>query len=124
MAVIASFRDLTVWQKAIALAEATYALTATLPQREQFELASQMRRAAASVPASIAEGHNGRTRKAYANHVAIALGSLAEFESHIELAIKLGLVDSSVTTPLLAQAGEVNRMLHALAHRLRAPART
>ena len=124
MAVIASFRDLAVWQKSITLAEGAYALAASLPRRDLFELASQMRRSATSVPANIAEGHNGRSRRAYANHISIALGSLAEFESHVELAIRLGLVDASAASPLLDRAGEVNRMLHALARGLRALPRT
>ena len=119
MAVIASFRDLLVWQKSIALAEDAYELAASLPRKDQFELGSQIRRAAASVPANIAEGHNGRSRRAYANHVAIALGSLAEFESHVELAARLRLVDPSIASPLLTRAGEINRMLHALARRLK-----
>ena len=124
MAIIASFRDLVVWQKSITLAEVAYGLADSLPRKDQFELASQMRRSAASVPANIAEGHNGRSRRAYANHIAIALGSLAEFESHVELAIRLGLLDPSVATPLLERATEVNRMLHALARGLKAPPRT
>ena len=119
MAAIASFRDLLVWQKSIALAEDAYEFAVSLPRKDQFELGSQIRRAAASVPANIAEGHNGRSRRAYANHVAIALGSLAEFESHVELAARLRLVDPSIASPLLARAGEINRMLHALARRLK-----
>jgi four helix bundle protein len=119
MAVIASFRDLLVWQKSIALAEDAYEFAVSLPRKDQFELGSQIRRAAASVPANIAEGHNGRSRRAYANHVAIALGSLAEFESHVELAARLRLVDPSIASPLLARASEINRMLHALARRLK-----
>ena len=119
MAVIASFRDLLVWQKSIALAEDAYEFAVSLPRKDQFELGSQIRRAAPSVPANIAEGHNGRSRRAYANHVAIALGSLAEFESHVELAARLRLVDPSIASPLLARAGEINRMLHALARRLK-----
>lgn len=119
MAVIASFRDLVVWKKSIALAEGAYALAASLPQRDQFELASQIRRSAASVPANIAEGHNGRSRRAYANHISIALGSLAEFESHVELTVRLGLAEPSAASLLLERAGEANRMLHALARGLK-----
>jgi len=121
VAIIASFRDLVVWQKSISLAEAAYRLAALLPRRDQLELGSQIRRAAASVPANIAEGHNGRSRRTYANHIAIALGSLAELESHIELAGKLGLIESKTGGSLLDLAGELNRMLHALAQRLREP---
>jgi four helix bundle protein len=124
MAIIASFRDLVVWQKSMTLAEDAYALAASLPRRDQFELASQMRRSAASVPANIAEGHNGRSRREYANHIAIALGSLAELESHVELAVRLRLAEPAAASPLLQRAGEVNRMLHALARGLRASPRT
>ena len=121
MAVIASFRDLTVWKKAITLAEAAYVLATALPRREQFELAAQIRRAAASVPANIAEGHNRHARRAYANHIAIALGSLAETESHVELAVRLRLLDVVEASRFLAQASEVNRMLHGLARALANP---
>jgi four helix bundle protein len=121
VAVIASFRDLTVWKKAITLAEAAYVLATALPRREQFELAAQIRRAAASVPANIAEGHNRHARRAYANHIAIALGSLAETESHVELAVRLRLLDVVEASRFLAQASEVNRMLHGLARALANP---
>ena len=111
------------WRKAIGLGETAYALTLLLPRDQQYELAGQIRRAAASVPANIAEGHNRHARRAYANHIAIALGSLAELESHVELANRLGLVDPAQARQLLAQADEVNRMLHALARALSAPRR-
>jgi four helix bundle protein len=124
VALIASFRDLQVWKKAITLAEAAYGLTTVLPRREQFELAAQIRRAAASVPANIAEGHNRRARRAYANHIAIALGSLAEVESHVELAIRLGLLGPANAQLFLEQAAEVNRMLHGLARALAQPPRS
>jgi len=124
VAVIASFRDLMVWKKSITLAEAAYALASSLPRREQFELAAQIRRAATSVPANIAEGHNRRARRAYANHIAIALGSLAEVESHIELAARLDLVDRTTAQRFFEQAAEVNRMLHGLARALSQPSRT
>jgi four helix bundle protein len=121
VAVIASFRDLSVWKKSIALAEAAYALSAAMPRDERFELVAQIRRAAASIPANIAEGHNRRARRAYANHVAMALGSLAEIESHIELSIRLGFLDPDQARPFLEQAAEVNRMLHGLARALNRP---
>jgi four helix bundle protein len=121
VAIIASFRELSVWKKSIALAEAAYALSAMMPRQDQFELAAQIRRAAASVPANIAEGHNRHARRAYANHVAIALGSLAELESHLELAARLGLAEPERLRSTLAQATEVNRMLHGLARALTKP---
>jgi four helix bundle protein len=73
------------------------------------------------VPANIAEGHNRHARRAYANHIAIALGSLAETESHVELAVRLRLLDVVEASRFLAQASEVNRMLHGLARALANP---
>jgi four helix bundle protein len=123
VAVIESFRNLAVWRKAIALSEVSYAIAASLPAQERFELGSQIRRAATSVAANIAEGHNRRARRAYANHVGIALGSLAELESHVELAIRVQMIDVEQVASFFDQAAEVNRMLHALARALSPPPR-
>ena len=73
-----SFRELTVWQKSHALVLATYKMTRRLPKEELFGLTSQMRRAAVSVPANIAEGFKKRGRPDKARHMNIAQASLEE----------------------------------------------
>jgi four helix bundle protein len=83
MAAITSYRDLQVWQRAMELATAVYQLAKFMPNREEYRLTGQMLRAAASVPANIAEGHMRGTRKDYANFVNIARGSLAELETFL-----------------------------------------
>ncbi len=81
MSSVKSFRDLVVWQKSMRLAAEAYRLGALMPKVEQFRLTNQLLRAAASIPANIAEGHARGTRKDYAHFVTIARGSLAETET-------------------------------------------
>ena len=121
MARIESYRDLVVWQKAMDLAAEAYRLASILPKSEQFRLTNQLLRAAASVPANIAEGHSRGTRKDYANFVSIARGSLAEVETFLMLAVKVGLIKQQEVATAMSVATEVSKMLTTLGHRLREP---
>ena len=78
---IDSFRDLPVWQVAMDLVTESYRLSRQLPDDERFGLTSQLRRAAVSVPANIAEGHGLSTTNGYINYPWIANGSLTELEN-------------------------------------------
>ncbi|WP_374688361.1 four helix bundle protein [Promineifilum sp.] len=118
MTQVSSYRDLVVWQKAMTLAEEVYRLSESFPSREQYGLTSQLRRAAVSVAANLAEGHSRATRKDYNHFVSIAMGSLAEVETYLILAGRLKLADKEVLTPLWHLAQEVSKMLTALHHRL------
>lgn len=82
--------DLRVWQDGIALVKLVYALTKTFPREELFGLTSQMRRAAVSIPANIAEGAARSTRKEFAYFLVIARGSLSELETLVLIATELG----------------------------------
>ena len=115
MDTIKSYRDLEVWRKAMELAQKCYELTANFPKREVYGLASQLRRAAVSIASNIAEGHSRRTRQAYLNHLSIALGSQSEVETQIDLASRLGFISKQSSEEILLLAGQVGRMLHALA---------
>jgi four helix bundle protein len=110
---LASYRDLVVWQKAMDLIAGCYAFTRGLPKEELFGLTSQMRRAAVSIAANIAEGY-GRPRQAYLNHISIAHGSLMELETHLLVSERVGYVPEGTIAPLLTRAAEVSRMLHGL----------
>jgi four helix bundle protein len=79
------FRELLVWRQAMDLARDCYLLTKHLPKEELYGLTSQMRRAAVSVPANIAEGNGRRTRKDYVGFLRIAQGSLRELETYLIL---------------------------------------
>lgn len=118
MTELASYRDLVVWQKAMALAEAVYRLSDTFPGREQFGITSQLRRAAVSIAANLAEGHARATRKDFAHFVSMSRGSLAEVETYLILVGRLQLADRQALAPIWHQAQEVGRMLNVLHQRL------
>src|SRR6266480_3776587 len=107
-----SFRDLLVWRKAHEFVLAVYAFTTGLPKQETYGLALQMRRAAISVPANIAEGFRRRGRADKARYMNMAEGSLEESRYYLILAQDLGYGDTrSLTTSL----EEVSRLLNAYA---------
>jgi four helix bundle protein len=113
-----SFRDLRVWQLAMDLFVAAHHLSRRLPRDERFELCSQLRRAAGSVAANIAEG-TGRTHLGdYLRHLSIARGSVREVESHLEATIRLGYVTVEDVAPVAELADHVSRMLLKLMRRL------
>ena len=92
---ITNFRDLEVWQSGIRLVEEIYQLTAAFPNREIYGLASQLRRAAVSVPANVAEGHNRGYTQGFLRFLSIAQGSLAELETELEIVCVLNYVRRS-----------------------------
>ena len=103
-----SFRDLTVWQKSHALVLDVYKLTQRLPKEELFGLISQMRRAAVSIPANIAEGFKRRGKPDKARHLNIAQGSLEELQYYFILCADLSYLPAD---PLADRLNEVGRML-------------
>ena len=116
---IRSYKDLVVWRKAMDLARAAYELVARLPSHEQFGLCSQIRRAAASLPANIAEGHARDSTKEFLHHLSFARGSLAELETFLTLTVELGYRNADQIDPLLERCDEIGRMLRGLQKRLK-----
>lgn len=116
---VQSFRDLAVWQLGMQLAEDVYRVTAKFPAEEKFGLTSQLRRATASIPANIAEGHARSSTKDFLRHLSIALGSLAEVTTFIELAERLSFIDSQIANKLLDSLQQERRMLRGLQTSLR-----
>jgi four helix bundle protein len=97
-----SHRDLPVWQQAMSLVECVYRLTETFSSEERFGLTTQLRRAAVSIPSNIAEGAGRSSTGELGHYLGIALGSAAEVETQLELAIRLGFVnDTDDATHLL-----------------------
>lgn len=92
---IKSFRDLDTWKVGMELALTTYELAVRLPASERFELSQQIRRAATSIPANVAEGHATGKDGLFLRHVCIALGSLAELDTELELARRLGFLTAN-----------------------------
>ena len=116
-----SYRDLKVWQMAMSLASGTYELTSQFPRHELYGLTGQIRRAAVSVPANIAEGRGRFSRGDFAHHASIARGSLMELDTHLEIAIRLNYVQAKDVEPLLPLVDQVSRMLTTLIRTLRIP---
>jgi len=101
------------------LAEEIYSVTRAFPKEEMFGLASQMRRAAVSVPSNIAEGQGRDSEKSFALFLSQARGSLHELETQLELARNLGMISQETAARLLEAASEITRMLHGLRSALR-----
>jgi len=108
------YKDLETWQASMSLVTACYAATRALPRSEQFGLTSQLRRAAVSIPSNVAEGACRRSDRAYLNHVAIALGSHAELETCIEIALRLGYLTPLTLAPLSEVCTRAGQLLNGL----------
>jgi four helix bundle protein len=109
-----TFRELTVWTKSVDLVVAIYKLTEHFPRPEMFGLVSQLRRAAVSIPANIAEGNSRYSTLAYLNHVHVALGSHGEVRALLEISGRLGYSDSQGIAQVAHQVDEVGRLLAGL----------
>jgi four helix bundle protein len=113
-----NYRELDVWNVAIELVVELYRVTAMWTSDERFGLTSQVRRAASSIPANIAEGYGRSHRGDYLRFLSIARGSLAELETHLIVAAKVGVAnrDSLLTAWELTQ--RVGQMLSATSRSL------
>lgn len=90
---VSSYRNLEVWQEGVELVERIYGVTAAFPGRETYGLASQRQRASVSIPSNVAEGHARSPTREFLHHISIALGSLAELETQLVVATRLGYTD-------------------------------
>jgi four helix bundle protein len=113
-----SFHDLKVWHKAHQLTLDVYSASRGFPQHELFGLTSQLRRAATSIPANIAEGCGRDTRRDLLRFLHIAGGSASELEYELLLARDLTLLDERSYQDLADKVTEVKRMLHAYSEKL------
>lgn len=111
MSTLNNYRDLLVWQKSIDWVEAIYGASRSFAPEERYGLTSQVRRAAVSVPANIAEGAERTTTGEYLQFLGVARGSLAEVETLIILARRLGMLEGQAAESLLGGASEIGRML-------------
>ena len=115
---IRGFRDLRIWQAGMDLVEQVYRLTSGFPQHEIYGLTSQLRRAVVSVPSNIAEGHTKEGTAEFLRFLSIAQGSLAELQTQLEIAVRLGYCSVAEVEPLLNQSGSLARQLFTLRNRL------
>ena len=108
------FEGLKVWQDSMKLAEEIYKVTQTFPKEEQYALISQLRRAATSIPANIAEGKGRNSKKEYSQYLYMARGSVFEVMTFIQLAGRLHYLTRSKTDYLLSLLNEISAMLSGL----------
>lgn len=108
------FRRLIVWQKGHAFAIEVYRVSKAFPKEEIFGLVSQLRRAAVSIPANIAEGYERNHRKEYLQFLHIAKGSLGEIETYLSLAKDLRYLSDDECLTLESKRGEIGRLLTGL----------
>jgi four helix bundle protein len=108
------YTELKVWQRSHGLVLKIYPVIAQLPVEERFALASQLRRAAISVPTNIAEGSKRRSPQDYAHFLNMAEASLAEVDYLLLLTRDLGYLQDDTIQPLRSEADEIAAMLHTL----------
>jgi four helix bundle protein len=112
---IQDFKDLYVWQRSMDLVLDVYRITETYPRHELFNLTTQTRKSAISIPSNVAEGANRHAPAAYVNHVNIAMGSEGELLTQLEIGRRLGYVSGKELERPLRELAEIGRMLNGLA---------
>ncbi len=108
---IRDYRDLIVWQEAMDIAELIYGLTRGFPREEMFGMTSQMRRASSSIPANIAEGFGRAQRRSFIQFLRIAQGSLKELETHVTLAMRIGLLPGGDASMVMEKCERLGKRL-------------
>ena len=117
---IAGFKELIVWQRAMDATAEVYRLVKTLPRAENQSLGNQLRRAAVSIPSNIAEGFGRGSARDYANFLVIARGSLFEVETQLLVCVRVGYLEEVEIQPALALLAEVGKMINSILPKLRA----
>jgi four helix bundle protein len=112
-----TYKELVVWQKAMALVTEVYRISKGFPKEETYSLTSQIRRAAISVPSNIAEG-SGRGTKELIRFLDIAYGSLLEMETQMEIAFRLEYLSENALQGMSEAINEIGRMLNGLRNSL------
>ena len=114
MSVVKSYRDLFVWQKSMKLVTEVYAVTKFFPTEELYALTGQLRRCAISIPSNIAEGYGRNSTGDYKRFLQIAVGSIFELQTQIEIAANLKYLASESFGALSNSAKEIELMLLSL----------
>jgi four helix bundle protein len=116
---ITSFKQLKIWQKGIGIVKKVYDLTKSFPKEELYGLTSQAKRAAVSIPANIAEGFKRYHHKEYRQFLYVAMGSLAELETHLIIAYELKLITQIRVNEISSDLDELSKMTYGLISKLK-----
>ena len=115
---MSSHREQFIWQRTAKLAVKCYEITKKFPKEELYGLTNQLRRAAVSVPANIAEGYGRTTTTDYVRFLHIAEGSLREVDTHVWIATELGYINQQDSDVLCQEIDECLRLLLSAARKL------
>ena len=119
MTTVKNFKDLNVWRMSRELVTDIYRLCAKFPSNEKYGLASQMQRAAVSIPSNIAEGFDRKSNKEFEQFLSIARGSVAELNTQLIIANDLGLIDDNDFKSIEKRTIEVHKMINSFLKYLR-----
>jgi four helix bundle protein len=115
---IISYKDLEVWKKGVRFTIEIYRITSEFPSREQFGLTNQLRRAASSIPANIAEGYGRESTKNYIQFLKTARGSLNEVETFLYIGFELEYFNKQTLDNLIIKTTELGKMMNSLIKKL------
>lgn len=113
-----NFRELLVWQKAVALVVKIYEITRKFPDSERFNLVSQMQRSATSIASNIAEGAGRHSNALFKQFLSIALGSCYELETQLIISNKLSYISEESCDELTKDITEIQKMIFGLSNTL------
>ena len=114
-----TYRELIVWQKSMGLVTNIYKVTNTFPNEENFGITSQLRRSAVSIPSNIAEGYGRNSLNDYIRFLNIAIGSLYELQTQIEIAFNLNYIIKEQFEEVYEYTREIERMMSSLIRKLK-----
>ncbi|MGH9411111.1 MAG: four helix bundle protein [Vicinamibacterales bacterium] len=109
-----NYRDLDAWKRAMDLVETLYSLTKGFPEEEKYGLKAQIRRAAVSVPSNIAEGQARGTARFGLHFIRVAIGSIAELDTQLQLSQRLHFVHADTVREADVQIDRVRRLLYGM----------
>ncbi len=116
-----SHNNLDAWKRSIDFVVAVYRVTDRFPKEEKFGLTSQLRRAAVSIPANIAEGAARKSSKEFVQYLSHAQGSASEVETELLIAFRLGFVTQPHYDELCRDLDDIGRMITGIAKYLKRP---
>jgi len=119
-----TFKNLKIWQLSMQLVERIYTLTFTFPKQELFGLCTQMQRASVSVSSNIAEGYRRKSEREYKRFLSVALGSLGELETQIEICLRLKYINIDEYAILINQVLDICKMTQSLIKKIKTSLKT
>jgi four helix bundle protein len=115
---VQTYRELIVWRKSIKFVSRVYCSTIKFPEYEKYGLTNQLRRSSISIPSNIAEGFGRRADKEFIRYLQIAMGSLFELQTQLQIAFQLRYLNLEIFKKLFKDSREIERMLRRLIEKI------